>query len=110
MHAKLMILTTMIALGSVSALKAQQPADSAAVYAKMCASCHGPKGTPAPAMAHSMGLSDFANAQAMAPVTDSAMRSAVAEGKGRGMPAYKSRLTPEQITALVKYIRTLSGH
>lgn len=110
MHTKLLILSTILALGSASALHAQQPADSAALYAKMCASCHGPKGTPAPAMAHSMGLSDFASTQAMAAVTDSAMRVAVSDGKGRGMPAYKSRLTPEQITALVKYIRTFSGH
>jgi mono/diheme cytochrome c family protein len=111
MSTKLMILSTVVALVSASALQAQQPADGAALYAKTCASCHGPKGTPAPAMARSMaGIPDFANAQAMASVADSVMRHVVAEGKGRTMPAYKTRLTPEQINALVSYIRTLSRH
>ena len=112
MSTKLMILVATVALASAGALQAQQPADSAsaAVYAKMCASCHGPKGTPAPAMARSMALSDFASAQTMAAVTDSALRAAVADGKGRAMPAYKTRLTAEQIDGLVRYIRTLGGH
>ncbi len=112
MSTKLMVLVATVALASAGTLKAQQPADSASasVYAKMCASCHGPKGTPAPAMAHSMSLSDFANAQAMAAVSDSTLRAAVADGKGRAMPAYKTRLTAEQIDGLVRYIRTFSGH
>jgi cytochrome c oxidase cbb3-type subunit III len=109
MITKVLILASMIALGSVSALRAQQPADSAALYAKMCASCHGPKGTPSPAMAHSMGIPDLASAQAMASVADSVLRSAIADGKGHSMPAYKARLTAAQIGALVSYIRTLRG-
>jgi mono/diheme cytochrome c family protein len=111
MSTKVMILSTIVALVSVSALRAQQPADGPTLYAKTCASCHGPKGTPAPAMARSMaGIPDFANAQAMASVADSVMRHVVSEGKGRTMPSYKARLTPEQINALVRYIRTLSRH
>lgn len=110
MSTKVMILSTILALGSVSLLKAQEPVDGAALYAKTCASCHGPKGTPNPAMARSMGLSDFANAEARASVADTAMRRAVSDGQGRAMPAYKARLTPEQIDSLVSYIRTLSSH
>lgn len=112
MSTKVMTLGTLVALGWASALRAQQPADSASAstYARMCASCHGPKGTPAPAMAHSMGLSNFASADSMASVTDSVLRAAVADGKGRAMPAYKTRLTAEQIDGLVRYIRTLGRH
>jgi mono/diheme cytochrome c family protein len=110
MRTKVMILTTLVAVASVSALKAQQPqpADSAAVYARSCAACHGPKGTPRPGAAHS--LKDFADTAAMASVTDSAMRQVIADGKPPAMPAYKARFTPEQINALVGYIRTLRPH
>jgi mono/diheme cytochrome c family protein len=104
MNVKVMIFSAVLALASAATLQAQQPADGAAVYAKTCASCHGPRGTPSPAMA----IPDLASAPAMASVTDSLLRLAVVEGKGRMMPAYKGRLTPEQIQAVVAYIRTLS--
>ncbi len=110
MTAKVMVLAGLVALASAGALQAQQPVDAAALYAKTCASCHGAKGTPVPAMAHAMaGLPDFA-AASMASASDSALRNAVANGKGRMMQAYKTRLTAEQITALVTYIRTFSRH
>ena len=115
MTTQVMILSTIVALVSVSAVQAQQaqPApqatDSAvALYTKSCAGCHGARGTPSAAMAHS--TIDFASAEAMASVTDSAVRVAVTDGKGRMMPAYKARLTAEQITALVGYVRTFSKH
>jgi len=118
MTTKLMILSTIFALASAGALQAQQPqptapaapaADSsAALYARTCAGCHGTKGTPGAAMAHS--TIDFASAQVMAAVTDSALRQAVTDGKGRMMPAYKARYSAEQITGLVGYIRSLSKH
>ena len=109
MSTRVMILCAMVALASATALKAQQPADSAAaIYAKSCAMFHGPKGTPKATMAGQM--TDFANAQAMATVADSVMRRILSDGKGRIMPAFKTRLTPEQISALVRYIRTFSRH
>lgn len=110
MTTKVMILAGVIAMASASALSAQQPADAASTYAKSCASCHGPKGTPAPAMGRSMpGLPDLAAASTAA-LPDSALRNAIANGKGRMMAAYKTRLTAEQINALVSYLRTFSRH
>ncbi len=107
MTKKVMILAGMFALASAGALQAQQPADAPALFARTCASCHGAKGTPAAAMAHAMpGLPDFA-AASMAAVSDSALKDAIANGKGRMMQAYKTRLSTEQIAALVAYIRTI---
>jgi len=106
MTTKVMLLAGLIAVASAGALSAQQPTDAASLFAKTCASCHGAKGTPAPAMVHAMpGLPDFA-ATSMASVPDSVLTNAIANGKGRLMQAYKSRLTTEQIAALVAYIRT----
>jgi mono/diheme cytochrome c family protein len=110
MTTKVMVLTTLVAIVAAGALRAQQPADGAALYTRMCASCHGAKGTPNPAMARSMqGLPDFA-ASSTASVPDSVLRSVIENGKGRIMMAYKSRLTAAQIASLVAYIKTFRSH
>ena len=106
MTTKVMLLAGLIAVASAGALSAQQPTDAPSLYAKTCASCHGAKGTPAPAMAHAMpGLPDFA-AASMASVPDSVLKDVITNGKGRIMQAYKTRFSAEQIAALVAYIRT----
>jgi len=108
MSPKVTLLAAAFALVAASALEAQQPVDSTkALYTKTCAMCHGANGTPT-AMARASR--NFADSTAMASVADSALRETVADGKGRAMPAYKARLTPAQIDALIGYIRTLSHH
>lgn len=109
MNTKVMILCVLLGLASAGAARAQQPADAASLYTKNCASCHGAKGTPAPSMVQSMHVPDFA-AATLASIPDSALKNTVANGKGRMMPPYKARLTAEQITSLVTYIRTFSRH
>jgi len=106
MTTKVMLLAGMLAVGAAGALRAQQPSDAASTYAKVCASCHGAKGSPSATMAHSMGIPDFAGG-AIATVPDSVLKGVITNGKGRMMPSYKTRFTPEQIAALVAYIRTL---
>jgi mono/diheme cytochrome c family protein len=93
-------------------LGAQTPAaapDGAALYARNCASCHGATGAPSAAMQRSMpALPDFSNARTMAALADTTAVNIVTNGKGRTMPAYRTRLTPEQVRAIVAYMRTLS--
>lgn len=106
MTTKVLVLAGVFAFAAAGALRAQQPVDGASLFAKTCASCHGAKGTPVAAMAHAMpGLPDFA-AASTASVPDSVLTDAIANGKGRIMQAYKSRLSSAQIAALVQYIRT----
>ena len=107
MTEKILMVAAILALGTAGRARAQQPTDAGSLYARTCASCHGAKGTPSPGMARGMGIPDLA-AASMAAVTDSALSDAVLNGKGRTMPAYKSRLTSAQIAALVAYIRTFS--
>lgn len=110
MATKVLVLTVGLGLVAAVKLSAQQPSDAAALYTKTCASCHGAQGTPSPAMAHAMaGIPDF-KAASMASVADSVLTNAIANGKGRMMASYKTRLTPAQVSALVSYIRTLSKH
>ena len=107
---KVLLLAVALGLSAAATLSAQQPVDAAALYAKTCASCHGAQGTPSAAMAHAMaGIPDF-KAASMASVADTTLRNAIVNGKGRMMASYKTRLTAEQVAALVGYIRTLSKH
>lgn len=103
-------LVSLVALSAgPAALLAQQPADPGQLYARNCASCHGATGTPNPAMVRSLGaIPNFADARVMGLLADSVLLNAVTAGKGRNMPAYRARLSPEQIRALVTYLRTLS--
>ncbi len=105
-----LVVSAVLGLVSAGALAAQQPVDAAALYAKTCASCHGAQGTPSAAMAHAMtGIPDF-RAASMASVADTVLRDAIVNGKGRMMASYKTRLTPEQVEALVRYIKAFSKH
>jgi len=109
MIGKVLVVAAVAGLLGAGAAVAQQP-DGAALYARTCASCHGPQGTPTPAMAKAMtGIPDF-GARATSAVPDSVLRDAIMNGKGRMMAAYKARLTPDQVTALIAYIRTLAKH
>lgn len=106
---KTWILAAVLTLASAGLARAQQPTDAAAVYARECASCHGPKGTPNAAMGRAMGIPNLAAASEAA-VPDSVLRNAILNGKGRGMPAYKARLKSEEVAALVAYLRAFSRH
>ncbi len=107
---KVVMLAGLLIVAGAAAVRAQQPADAASVYAKSCASCHGAKGTPNPGMARSMHIPDLATA-AVAATADSTLRNAIANGKsGTAMSGYKSRLTAAQIASLVTYIKTFGRH
>ena len=101
-----------LSLGA-SVLQAQAAAapDGAQLYARNCASCHGANGVPNPAMVTRLGaIPDFTSAQVMGALADSTLIGAVTNGKGRTMPAYRTRMTPEQVRAVVTYVKTLSHH
>lgn len=109
MTGKVLVVAVVLGLAGAGSAVAQQP-DGAALYARTCASCHGAQGTPTPAMAKAMtGIPDFA-ARTTSAVPDSVLREAIVNGKGRMMASYKTRLTPDQVTALITYIRTLAKH
>jgi mono/diheme cytochrome c family protein len=77
-------------------------ADSAAdVYKSKCAACHGADGKGNAAMkTKDLGSADV---QAM---SDADLTGVIAKGK-KPMPGYEGKLTPDQITDMVKWIRTL---
>jgi cytochrome c6 len=66
-----------------------------------CAMCHGADGAGKPAM----GTTDL-GAAATQGKSDADLTGIITNGKGK-MPKYDGKLTPAQITDVVKYIRSL---
>jgi cytochrome c6 len=78
--------------------------DSAALFKSKCAMCHGPDGTANTTMAKNLGIKSYKSPDVQKQ-SDADLKNTIVNGKGK-MPSYKS-LTPEQVDALVKYIREL---
>ena len=72
-------------------------ASGADIYQQMCQGCHGNEGQGArgPSLKNATGD----------PVTK--LASFISRGSDR-MPAFKSRLTPDQITKVATYVKTLN--
>jgi DNA uptake protein ComE-like DNA-binding protein len=78
-------------------------ADTAGLYKSRCALCHGADGAGKSAFKNS----DLRPAEVQKQ-TDAQLQQAVAGGKGK-MPAFKDKLTSEQIAGLVTFIRSFAG-
>ena len=93
-------------LGATAWLGFGQPANNsaAAAYKTNCVSCHGQDGRGSP-VGKSLHIADFHSVQVQQQ-SDAQLAGVIAEGRGN-MPAFGTRLSKDQIDALVKYIRTL---
>lgn len=73
--------------------------DAARVYRLYCTGCHGDTGK--------RGKGEMVLANGQRP--DLAEIRAVVENGRKEMPAWKKRLSPEEITAVVEFVRTLEA-
>ena len=80
-------------------------ADGAAVFKAKCAMCHGADGSASTGMGKSMGLKPLSNPEVQK-MSDADLTALVTNGKGK-MPAYKGKLSDDEISAVVKYVKTL---
>jgi cytochrome c6 len=80
--------------------------DGAATYKAKCAACHGADGSGDTAMGKSMKLRDL-RSEDVQKQTDAQLTDITANGKGK-MPAYKGKLTDDQIKQLVATIRDMA--
>jgi cytochrome c oxidase cbb3-type subunit III len=92
------------------------PASAAVLYAKWCASCHGPSGAGDGTNAAYLPVRPavHSDARAMAARPDDALFDVIAAGgevAGRSarMPGFGETLAASEIRSLVAYIRTLCG-
>ena len=75
------------------------------IYKAKCQMCHGANGAADTPTAKMMKVKPISDPE-MKKLTEAEMIKATADGKGK-MPAFKGKLTDEQITEAVKHLRSL---
>lgn len=108
-HAQNPVPAAQPSLSLMPAAVAQATSGPKETFDRLCAACHGVegKGDGPAAVAFDPRPPDFADAELWEDRTDEELASSIADGI-RMMPPFEAQLQPEQITALVKYIRELS--
>jgi len=79
--------------------------DTATVFKSKCAVCHGADGSGDTAVGKTLKLRDLRSADVQKQ-TDQELTATITNGKDK-MPAYKDKLTADQIKGLVAFIRDL---
>ena len=93
-----------LVMGVTTAVRAD---DSADLFKQKCAQCHGPDGKGQNAMGRTLKCRDLSSADVQKQ-TDAELTEVTANGKGK-MPAYKGKLSDDQIKGLVGFMRTLKS-
>jgi mono/diheme cytochrome c family protein len=102
-------MATLVSLSSLvitGAANFNSPRDSAELYGKYCASCHGKDGrakTIKGKLSHARDLTDSAWQN---DVTDERLFNSITNGK-RKMPGFSKKMSEQEIETLVSYIRGL---
>jgi len=80
--------------------------EGASLFKAKCAACHGTDGSGNTAIGKSMKLRDLSSPEVQKQ-SDAELTAITANGKG-AMPAYKDKLTSDQIKQIVGYMRELA--
>lgn len=94
--------------GPLTTREANYPADKVdarGLFFENCASCHGKNGRAHTFHGWFVGAQNFANLEWQVATTDDQIVSAIKSGPGL-MPAFADKLSPSEIDALAKYVRT----
>ena len=95
-----------LALAVMFAFGTSVRADGAGYFKAKCAMCHGADGTGSTATGKALKVRDLASSDVQSQ-SDAQLTDIVTNGKNK-MPAYKGKLTDDQIKGLVAYIRGLA--
>ena len=111
------IFTALLACSVVTSVAvAGDPAAGAAIAQKKCAECHGQTGAGDGATLQSLNASvtplNWNDKAAMSKLTDAQLNQIVSEGgksvhKSPLMPAFKNKLSKDQIADVVAYVKSL---
>jgi mono/diheme cytochrome c family protein len=103
---KKLLLPALLVL-SAGAVRAE---DAAPVWTKQCKSCHGVDGKGDTEMGRKSKAEDLSDAAWQGRHSDAKIRDAIENGVPKTkMKGYKEKLSPEQIDALVAYVRSLKA-
>jgi mono/diheme cytochrome c family protein len=84
----------------------QRPDIADSLFIKNCSSCHGKNGRAKTFKAKFNHAQDLSNPKWQASITDEHMFVSILKGKGK-MPAFRKKLSENDIGALVTYVRML---
>jgi len=84
--------------------RAQETGES--LFKAKCAMCHGPDGAGKTTMGQTLKIPDL-HSEDVQKLSDAELSQTVAKGKNK-MPAYEGKLSKEQITQLVGFVRDLA--
>jgi len=90
---------------TTAAVSSYSEPPAAAVYKANCAMCHGAAGDGNTPAGKKFNVPSFSTPTAVNE-SDATLLSVVKDGKGK-MPAWKSKLTDDQVKGVVAFIRTL---
>lgn len=103
---------SLIAIGMLAAaLSVRGPVqdpDGKALFDVHCRKCHGATGSPSAAMKKLLPELPVWDASFFAQRSDDQLVQILRNGKGRNMKPFRDVLSPEEVLAVAKYIRTLA--
>ena len=99
-----------VALGLTAgaAAAAAQAPDGEALYRQQCRACHGTTGVPLQRMMTLYKTLRAFDSTFLAGRSEDSVVAVLQHGAGRDMKSYKDKLTPEQMRAVAKYVRTFA--
>jgi cytochrome c6 len=84
--------------------------DDAGIFKSKCSSCHGEDGKAHTKMGAKEKIPDMTSDKVQAGITDDKIKDAITNGiPDSKMKGFSGKLTPEEIDALAKYVRTFKG-
>jgi mono/diheme cytochrome c family protein len=89
-----------------SMVRAELDKKTERLWKAKCASCHGADGKAQTDQGQKLGVQDYTKPEWQKAHTDEQLKQGIAEGT-KGMDGYKDKLAPDQIEALVAFIRAL---
>ena len=105
MKAKLFLLVGSVALSSPTITCA---ANGQEIFGEHCASCHGVDGKAKTPAGKKLRVKDLTGSKLPDPDIEKQIVNGTLDAKGNArMPEFKTKLSPEEIAALVAYVKTL---
>jgi mono/diheme cytochrome c family protein len=95
-----------LAAGFAFAARAEVDKKTERLWKAKCASCHGADGKGQTDQGRTLGVLDYSTPEWQKAHTDQELKKGILQGV-KGMDGYEGKLAPDQVDALVEYIRTL---
>lgn len=97
----------LITVAALAPAAAFAEVDVPRLWKKKCAMCHGADGKAKTKMGAKYKVPDISTAEWQAKWTDEQIREVIENGGKTKMPAFKGKLSAEEIDAMVKKVREL---